>query len=48
MGKLWGGRFEKPTAALMGRFNDSIAFDVKIYKADIRASAAYAGALARA
>ncbi len=48
MGKLWGGRFEKPTAELMGRFNDSIAFDVKMYKADIRASAAYAGALARA
>jgi argininosuccinate lyase len=48
MDTLWGGRFSKPTAASMRRFNDSIAFDRRMYGADIRASIAYARALARA
>jgi argininosuccinate lyase len=45
---LWGGRFGAPTDELMKRFNDSIGFDWRMYAADIRASMAYAGALARA
>jgi argininosuccinate lyase len=42
---LWGGRFGRPTDALMKRFNDSIAFDRRMYAADIQGSIAYAGAL---
>jgi argininosuccinate lyase len=45
---LWGGRFEAPTDEHMRRFNDSIGFDIRLWLADIRASIAYAGALARA
>lgn len=45
MSKLWGGRFASTTDALMKRFNDSLAFDQRLYKADIQASVAYAGAL---
>ncbi len=47
-GKLWGGRFSSETDALMKRFNDSIAFDIRLWDADIRGSMAYADALARA
>jgi len=46
--KLWGGRFDGATDALMKRFNDSITFDLRLWEADIRGSIAYAGALARA
>lgn len=46
--KLWGGRFEKPTDALMEQFNASIGFDYRLYDADITGSVAYARALARA
>jgi argininosuccinate lyase len=45
---LWGGRFSVEIDELMQRFNDSIAFDQRMYAADIRGSIAYAGALARA
>jgi len=45
---LWGGRFEVETDALLRRFGDSIAFDRRLYAADVRGSIAYAGALARA
>ena len=45
MDKLWGGRFETPTDALMKCFNDSIGFDQRLYDADIRGSIAYARAL---
>jgi len=48
MTKLWGGRFEKPTDELMERFNASIGFDVRLYRADIAGSIAYARALERA
>ena len=47
MGKLWGGRFNEATDELMKRFNDSIGFDCRLYRADIQGSIAYAGALAR-
>lgn len=46
--KLWGGRFSGVTDALMKQFNDSIAFDVRLWDADIRGSIAYANALANA
>ena len=45
---LWGGRFEHVPDALMRRFGDSIAFDIRLWEADISASEAYARALARA
>ncbi len=43
--KLWGGRFEGDVDELMQRFNDSFAFDQRLYAADIQGSVAYAGAL---
>jgi argininosuccinate lyase len=47
MGKMWGGRFEKPTNKAMERFNASIGFDWQLWAADIRGSLAYARALER-
>ena len=44
---LWGGRFTAETDELVRRFGDSIGFDQRLYKADIRGSVAYAAALAR-
>ncbi len=46
--KLWGGRFVKDADALMRRLNDSIEFDQRLWSADIRASVAWAQALAQA
>jgi len=46
--KLWGGRFEGQTDELMWQFNASIAFDQRLYAADVRGSVVYAKALARA
>jgi len=48
MGKLWGGRFGVETDALMEQFQNSISFDRRLYRADIRGSIAYAHALCRA
>jgi argininosuccinate lyase len=48
MAKLWGGRFSKEMDALMARFGDSIGFDRRLYRADVRGSIAWAAALARA
>ena len=45
---LWGGRFVTETDELMRCFGDSIGFDRRMYAADVRASVAYAAALARA
>jgi argininosuccinate lyase len=45
---LWGGRFSAATDDLMRRFNDSIAFDRRLFEADIHGSIAYAAALQRA
>jgi len=45
---LWGGRFAGSTDLALRRFGDSIAFDRRLYAADIRGSMAYARALARA
>jgi argininosuccinate lyase len=46
--KLWEGRFEKATDELMEAFQASLAFDRRLYDADITGSIAYARALARA
>ncbi|MCY4413056.1 MAG: argininosuccinate lyase [Caldilineaceae bacterium] len=46
--KLWGGRFSDALDPLMEEFNASIAFDRRLWQADIRGSQAYAQALARA
>ncbi len=45
--KMWGGRFQAETDALMREFGDSIRFDRRLYRADVQGSIAYAGALAR-
>ena len=46
--KLWGGRFTGATDPLMEAFNNSISFDKRMWRQDIRGSIAYAHALARA
>lgn len=45
--KLWGGRFTGKTDPLMEKFNNSIGFDKRLWRADITGSIAYAKALAR-
>ena len=45
---LWGGRFKTEPSELMKRFGDSMAFDQRLYAADIQGSIAYAGALEEA
>jgi len=42
MAKLWGGRFQKDTDALVNDFNESITFDQRLYKQDITGSKAHA------
>lgn len=46
--KLWGGRFNRTTDELMERFNASIGFDWRLWKADIQGSIAYTKALQHA
>ena len=36
--KLWGGRFTKETNQLVHNFNESLSFDQKFYRQDIRAA----------
>jgi argininosuccinate lyase len=45
---LWAGRFAGPSAELAQRFNASLPFDHRLYAEDIRASIAWANALAAA
>ncbi len=45
---LWGGRFTESTDDHVRRFGDSIAFDHRLYAADIQGSIAYVSALERA
>ncbi len=47
MKKLWGGRFEKDTDEAVERFTESVSFDRRLYKEDIRGSIAHAEMLAR-
>src|SRR5262245_26588464 len=45
---LWGGRFSEPSDEHLRALNDSIGFDKRMYKQDIRGSMAYARANAAA
>ncbi len=47
MKKPWNGRFEKDTDSAAERFTESVSFDRRLYKEDIRASIAHAEMLAR-
>ncbi len=40
--KLWGGRFNQPTDALVEQFSTSVAFDRRLYRHDIDGSMAHA------
>lgn len=42
MATLWGGRFTQETGALIKDFNDSLPFDKRLYKVDIKGSIAHA------
>ncbi len=42
MDKLWAGRFDKPTSALLDDFQSSIPFDQRLIRCDIRGSVAHA------
>ncbi|HMQ32962.1 MAG TPA: argininosuccinate lyase [Chloroflexaceae bacterium] len=46
--RLWGGRFEEPTAEVMRRFQDSFRFDARLAEVDIAGSIAWANALEEA
>ncbi len=45
--KLWGGRFTKETDQLVFNFNESLSFDRKFYRQDIRGSLAHVRMLGR-
>ncbi len=47
MKKPWGGRFEKDTDEAVERFTESVSFDRRLYREDIRGSIAHAEMLAR-
>ena len=44
--KLWGGRFTKETDQLVHAFNESLSFDQRFYRQDIRGSIAHVTMLA--
>ncbi|XP_051793426.1 argininosuccinate lyase isoform X2 [Acanthochromis polyacanthus] len=46
--KLWGGRFVGDTDPIMEKFNASIAYDQRMWDADVRGSKAYVKALEKA
>ncbi|AWO99793.1 putative argininosuccinate lyase [Scophthalmus maximus] len=46
--KLWGGRFVGDTDPIMEKFNASLAYDQRMWDADVRGSRAYAKALEKA
>jgi len=45
--KLWGGRFEEETAELMKKFNNSLNFDIRLYKYDVQGSIAHVKMLSK-
>ncbi len=45
--KLWAGRFQKETDALVNGFNSSIEFDRRLYRQDIEGSMAHAAMLGK-
>lgn len=48
MSKLWGGRFTGKVDPVMERFNESLSYDKRMYRADVRGSQAYAKGLVEA
>ncbi len=48
MAKLWGGRFDRPTARAVEEFTASIALDARLWEADIEGSIAHARMLGQA
>lgn len=46
--KLWGGRYEVETDALMHQLNQSIGFDARLWREDIKGSVAWANGLQKA
>ena len=48
MSRLWGGRFDGQTDALVHRYHASIGFDVRLYDEDVAGSVAWANGLAAA
>ncbi|KAK9898315.1 argininosuccinate lyase [Cystobasidium minutum MCA 4210] len=48
MSKLWGGRFTGSVDPVMERFNESLSYDKRMYRADVRGSQAYAKGLVQA
>ncbi|MEA5013002.1 MAG: argininosuccinate lyase [Candidatus Limiplasma sp.] len=48
MSKLWAGRFEKPTSALLDDFQSSLPFDKRLIRCDLRGSMAHATMLGEA
>ncbi|KAG7265267.1 hypothetical protein CRUP_020513, partial [Coryphaenoides rupestris] len=46
--KLWGGRFVGNTDPIMEKFNSSLAYDQRMWDADLRGSRAYVKALEKA
>ena len=46
MAQLWGGRFTKETDQAVFDFNESVSFDKRLYRQDIRGSKAHAAMLA--
>ena len=45
---MWKGRFQQQTSALLQRYSESIAYDWRLYRHDIRGSIAHAAALEKA
>ena len=45
--KLWGGRFDAPTDALVEAYTASVAFDRRLYREDVAGSIAHARMLAK-
>ncbi|HKY90235.1 MAG TPA: argininosuccinate lyase [Nevskiaceae bacterium] len=45
--KLWGGRFQESTSSLVEAFSESVSFDRRLYRQDIRGSQAHARMLGK-
>jgi argininosuccinate lyase len=44
---MWGGRFAASPAETLRKFSESVSFDRRFYRQDIRGSLAHAGMLRR-
>jgi len=45
--QMWGGRFAESTSALVEKFSESVSFDARLYRQDIRGSQAHAKMLGK-